>query len=456
MPVRWLSRFARIPLPAAVLRYARDRRGSVAVTMALSLLTLALAVGMSIDVGRYILMKTRLQQIADAAGLAANAYDGGRTNDTLREIAEKAIAANKMSGNFATVSIVSSVYDEATGRYNLTLRGDMKTTLMRVGGIDTMAATASTSTYRVAVPIEIALVVDNTTSMNTVVEAGKSKIELVKDALNDLIDSLANSSYVKVGIVPFTLTVKVGTQYTDAIWMDASTKKTTQSWGGCPGFRTANRYTLDKTPGVISIPPRSPEENEGYPYNYWNCGGTQMREILPLTDAKRFKQTILDAVSGSLGESASFVPIGLIWGWNVLTAEAPYVQGRTKEEVAETGGRKVLILLSDGGNNTGPIVQEKVDEDPSLKGTAWSAPFGYASEGDAMQKKLCENIQADGIDVFTVLYMGPFDLNYASNVTLFKNCASRTSWAFVANDAAKLKKAFRDIGEGIVGLRLTN
>ena len=85
-----------------------------------------------------------------------------------------------------------------------------------------------------------------------------------------------------------------------------------------------------------------------------------------------------------------------------------------------------------------------------------SIPPITQSDADAMQRTLCSNIKGDGIEVFTILYMKPLELNFEGNKSLFRECASKSSWSFVASNAATLKQAFKDIGEGIVGLRLTN
>jgi Flp pilus assembly protein TadG len=65
-------------------------RGSVLATTALSMLSLLLAVGMSVDISRLYLAKTELQNAADAAALAGasalNSYPGGITEATNRAV----------------------------------------------------------------------------------------------------------------------------------------------------------------------------------------------------------------------------------------------------------------------------------------------------------------------------------------------------------------------------------
>jgi hypothetical protein len=71
--------------------------------------------------------------------------------------------------------------------------------------------------------VEVALVLDNTGST---VQNGSPKLDNLKTAATSLIDQLAaaatNPDQVKVGVVPFSMTVNVGSKYATAPWIDAT------------------------------------------------------------------------------------------------------------------------------------------------------------------------------------------------------------------------------------------
>ena len=56
------------------------------------------------------------------------------------------------------------------------------------------------------------------------VSAGRQKVEAAKEAANALVDALygakTTSDLVKISVVPYTSTVKVGTEYAGASWVD--------------------------------------------------------------------------------------------------------------------------------------------------------------------------------------------------------------------------------------------
>ena len=57
----------------------------------------------------------------------------------------------------------------------------------------------------------------------------------------------------------------------------------------------------------------------------------------------------------------TYLPVGLIWAWNMLTAETtgsgaldndfPLNAGYTAKEIAERGVRRAILLITDGNNS---------------------------------------------------------------------------------------------------------
>ena len=98
----------------------------------------------------------------------------------------------------------------------------MNTNFLQIIGYGTMGVTVSSRISVNLNKLEVVLVLDNTGSMSTKYGSMKG-IDGLKTAATTLVNTLfANdptSQYVKIGVVPFTATVNVGTQYATASWL---------------------------------------------------------------------------------------------------------------------------------------------------------------------------------------------------------------------------------------------
>ncbi len=110
---------------------------------------------------------------------------------------------------------------------------------------------------------------------------------------------------------------------------------------------------------------------------------------------------------------------------------------------------KIVIIMTDGEYNT----EYCKGVSPSYSGCSapdgttgtMTGPFGQAED-------LCYNMKQQKVVVYTV----GFNLGTTGNaVDLLTNCASDPSKAKLANDNAGLIAAFREIGENISDLRLS-
>src|SRR5215203_4948481 len=140
---------------------------------------------------------------------------------------------------------------------------------------------------------EIALVVDNSGSMASSA-GGASKMQSAKDAANKLIDTMMGAqqgaSKTKFSIVPFTISVNVGSTYANASWMDTTGQSSIHwqnldkansdwkpasrfalfselgiGWAGCVETRPASWATSDDspataTPDSLFVPMFAPDE----------------------------------------------------------------------------------------------------------------------------------------------------------------------------------------------------
>ena len=98
------------------------------------------------------------------------------------------------------------VTQDADGKITGTASGKVQTTVARVLGIDEVPIGVTSQAVRSLGKIELALVLDNTGSMNT-----GSKLADLKNAANALVDQLVaatgNPADLKIALVPFSQTV---------------------------------------------------------------------------------------------------------------------------------------------------------------------------------------------------------------------------------------------------------
>ena len=97
---------------------------------------------------------------------------------------------------------------------------------------------------------EIAMAIDNSGSMGETAGA-KTKIQAARDSAKLLVDALysgaMSSSRIKMSIVPFNLSVNVGSEYRTASWVDSAAQSSTHwdnfNYQSSP-WKPANRFTL--------------------------------------------------------------------------------------------------------------------------------------------------------------------------------------------------------------------
>lgn len=185
-----------------------DRRGSVAWLMAAAIVPLIAAIGLSVDGARGWLVKARLSQAIDAAGLA-----GGRviTAPTRDDDIRMFFTANFPSDFMrATVNGPNISVDPDLTTITLSATASIPTTFMRVVGIDQMTVRADSVIKRTDRGMELVLVMDNTGSMTNNDRIGKMK-SAATDLVNFLYGSRETVPNFWVGLVPYVAVVNVGT-----------------------------------------------------------------------------------------------------------------------------------------------------------------------------------------------------------------------------------------------------
>lgn len=199
--------------------------------------------------------------------------------------------------------------------------------------------------------------------------------------------------------------------------------------------------------------------------------------IVPLTTNEAVVQANIAAMRDWMGGGTNQAE-GLAWGWRVLSSSPPFTEGEAFN-AARDNVRKVIVLMSDGENtNVGTDAVMETDfsaynylgfwREHATGNALTQLLFGvlhgvlppqfrrdinssnqYVNYVNARQRAVCDNIKADGIEIYVVRFRN-------GDESVMRDCASSTEHYFRANNAQELSAAFDAIGTGIGQLRLTH
>jgi len=166
----------------------------------------------------------------------------------------------------------------------------------------------------------------------------------------------------------------------------------------------------------------------------------------PILEMTTNKSDVIERIEDLSPSGNTYIPSGLVWACNMLTPEEPLTAAEAMAALHAKGGKKALVLMTDGANTVAPRKSYQAYSD------FYDAGYGEDStEIDGITASLCEKVKAEGTVVYTVL----FDVTDAKIETLLRNCASETATSFVASDAAELLAVFKTIGTSLTQLHLT-
>lgn len=310
---------------------------------------------------------------------------------------------------------------------------------------------------------------------------------------------------VKIGIVPFADYVNVGTGNRSQSWLsvpaDYSDTKTTTTPAQprtcqtistkqvctkgapktCTSYTDGVASTYDCTPQTCTNQPVTPYESCTGPtpakttttttnYKWYGCvysrktgnlrlndsepttpyvgflGTSQkcLNPVVPLTSDKSVLTSAIDGLIINIGsyKPSTYIPAGLIWGINVLSPTAPFVEGKAYD-TSNKLPRKAMVLMTDGANT----MYFKAS-DGSHQNTTNN---GQVTTTNNDTTKLCEYAKSQKIEVFAVA----FAVTDATAKTMLQGCASDSDHYYDATNAAALTAAFQSIGQSLTSLRLS-
>ena len=118
------------------------------------------------------------------------------------------------------------------------------------------------------------------------------------------------------------------------------------------------------------------------------------------------------------------VTIGLAWGFQLISPVAPFNAPAPAPDLD-----KVIVILTDGTNTQ----------------NRWSSTESVI---DARTQKVCDNVKAANIKLYTVRVID-------GNATLLQGCATKASMYYDVQQAVQLESVFGSIAQNLANLRVT-
>jgi Flp pilus assembly protein TadG len=472
-----------------ICSFARDTRGSSIVFVAASIIPLVAFIGFGTDAARGYLVKARLSQALDAAGLAGaqNATDATK----LQQDIQMFFNANYPPGYLgSTTSGPTFTFDSVNDKLTVSATATLPTTFMQVLGYENFTVSASTEVTRKTQYLDVVLAMDVSTSMSWSAGGGQTRMEAIKVSGNTLVGILYGDAeskpLLKIGLVPWNSKVNVwdnGTTFSsglttaqavptflnpvtganqDTIYYANNSpvpllSSPTSTWKGCVYARFLNdgdsSNDADVIEGYLSTPSGDwiawePIGDEGEPQpdtakckkvpNEVNddCRPCSVNGITRLNQSKT---TITNAINGLVANGQTNIPQGLAWAWRVLTPTNVYQEA----ELNPDGERvQAIVLLTDGQNWGGYGDAYK---------SIWLGEANPNLNDRTLQ--IAANIKATGV----LIYVIQFADGTESLKTLLKQVATKPEAPYYhyAPDPATLNAVFTEVANHLSELRLS-
>jgi Flp pilus assembly protein TadG len=407
--------------------------------LALAALPLFSLVGAAIDYSRAASARTAMIAALDASALMLSKDAQTLSTDNLAQKADGDFRALFTRPEAYDIQVTPQFSQPAQGNFTLKITASAKvdTTFARLLGQSTITLSASTEVLWGIKKLNLALVLDNTGSMQQ-----SAKMTNLKTAAHNLLTTLKNAAKspgdVKVAIVPFATDVNAGTGNVNATWIDwtdwdaangacsnnnYNTKSSCQShgkiwtpdphstWNGCVYDRDQNN-DVASTPTVPGSPATLFRAHQAA-----NCPTAMM----PLSEDWTALNAKIDQMTPAGNTN---VTIGLAWGFQLISPVEPFNAPAPAPDLD-----KVIVLMTDGENTQ----------------NRWSSS---ASAIDARTSKACDNVKAANIKLYTVRVID-------GDIALLKGCASKPTMFYDVQQAIQLTSVFSSIAQNLANLRIT-
>jgi len=421
-------------LKSTARRFMGDKRGSIAVySGALLTSVIAFAGSSAVDIVRHANLEAQLQSAVETGVLAAASLDNARPTDETINDYIKANFANEDIRNAINVSVLQNDRSLNARTIRVSAQYEMPTSFMHMFGISELLVGATAEAIQSRTNVEIALVLDVSSSMN-----GAQFFEQY---------AVAKSSN---NLDPSKAQYDIGNGVQDARFRFTN-------GGNCLELEDDDfkgDLIPDHSRGEIPLLYRW---NVGNPW----CPNEKAEAIFNSSDFEALKDRINEfSLSDGTGSDH-----GIAWGLNALS---PNWRGQLggdypdrPADFDDTSTLKVAVIMTDGG-----ITAQIRQEDPSVADVTNNGDSnnrqniynrGNASHqigrgtASAYFTEACETFRDNNVAVFTI----GFQLNENSDAAaLLRNCASVSS-NHLSVEGLDIGAAFQAIRSSLSTLRVS-
>ncbi len=556
-------------------RFGGDARGAIAPLAAVVIGAMLIGSFGAIDIARLVTARNQLQDAVDSAALSLGRMPPTTSDTAMQTKAQAWILANVTDPDVQDLVVGTPV--RSTGQIQVDITAAIKTTSAALLGVNTLPFEAHSTVKYGVTQVELALVLDNTGSMND-----DGKLNSLKTAATTLVNTLNKSAQasgipnaLKIAVVPFTQTVNIGAANQGSAWLTGSMpseygadtvsnsttvhpdrfallKAMNTSWGGCVESRpmpydvqetaptstkpetmfvpffspdtpdegyynrfgntvfyygsyaaatsdnwskstktngttyfnySGNNYLTDGVPGDSAVlqnknGPGSSWTDHEYTYaptkyktapyanvnnHYWNdnVGPNSGCDVQPLQRLTTDVDSVLNQINGMTANGNTEIPIGLVWGWHVLSPLGPFADGAA---YGSPGVTKVVVLVTDGANTYGTSSDMNFSLYTS-HGWALSQRITTSTTASDVQsalnsrlQTLCKNMKSrnsDGtwkINIYTV----PLEVTDANIKSLLQGCVTDPANYVDTTSSSQLASTFQNIAGSIQSLRMAH
>lgn len=453
-----------------IRRFHRDEGGVMLVFSIALLMMIMLIGGIGVDLMNHEMKRTRLQATLDRAVLAAADLD-----QTLEpeQVVQDYFNKAKMGNYLTSVNV-----DEGLNfrMVEATAEADVRTTLLKLAGIDSLTAPASGAAEERVEKVEISLTVDISGSMRD-----NNRMANLQTAARSFIDTTLrgdNNDQVSISLIPYSEHVNIGKPLFDLV--DRKIKQHDYS------------YCLEIPDGHFA----QPWLNQGYQFQQaqhyqWNFDGSnndRTNTVCPryayesITAYSNNATALKNQVNQLRPRAGTSIFLGMKWATALLDpgsnnlVQGLVAQGRVDPAFAgrpsvynDPDTLKTIVLMTDGKNDRSNRISPQYYQNSSHyshwdrynfwwylnryvsanKRHTWYHQVYDAQKGDALTNNICNAAKNAGIVIWTI---GLEVDNHGANV--LQNCASSPSHFFRV-EGIEIRDAFQSIARQINQLRLT-
>ena len=196
-------------------------------------------------------------------------------------------------------------------------------------------------------------------------------------------------------------------------------------------------------------------ETLGWEYNGLGEGPNLNCTTDSLTAMSTDQAALISSINAMYASGWTNIEEGIMWGWRLLSDNAPYSEGRPYGEV---GNQKILIVMTDGANTYGNQYSNMNSSEYMAFNYIINDYLGTQSYNqntivDQMNDRTieaCSNIHDTEITIYTIA----FQVSDVDAQQILEGCATDENKTFEASNNAELVAVFQLIAQDIATLRV--